>query len=948
MMWGVPEFHVPENQVVDRPGSLILSTVVVLGCFPLLTARAAIALEQKDTPLTSFSQFPIAHPSAVLEPARDERFSLHPSPDEKDSPEPKQEAIAQANDLIGQQDNLPTTPQQPTIIPTLPDAIPETPDRPPTEPPPVVIDPQQLLLETLTNSAERYPYITDPTDNLTFSPPLFRPNRDENYSTVDLRFAEGSPVLNQFSYGHFPQDEQFYWVLPGNRVVIETRGWQGGVRYQGRSQETELNQLVTLQQVLWGTQAIWTIPRNVISQATTPTQPFSIIAISGELTTAPGTTAGPVIINSGFDMQASNITFLTGAGVNSLLGSASTYSPIGGASLFQYLTDEQAPLFLQGFPTIDLSPLLDGGNVDLRVGAVIPNAVLEQTGISWGNIYEGIPAEFTAPVTSVPGIKIGRLGRFDNLDLLNILVNPYLGESERLQRYLNSLFWTSFGIREPQVLSLSQEQREADWYRGYLTRSHNRTLIEYDPIAPRTVYTNLFSNPGASLVLSLEESIDGLQSLHGTVGLAMGGLFEAVNLAPLNESLAEAREAIAAGSLFTPLETQATPEQRRQINQRLNRTLAYATFSSGLEQVSGRITLPSPVTPDRSRLFRLQTGLHRRQVSFLGQEITITEGATFISQLDLSSQDFGLLTFIGVPGSTVDSTVPENESFAVEVILARPEGEQFVFQGGTSGSEVAPLMIRGSDLAFDRIELTRVDQVQLEYNSFRGYLSLPAVEATLAGSWGDLNYSLSSGLWINFDAAAAPTVQENTLGEPEPSLGLYTNALVNLSTTRIHRDAADQPIGFESFGPLLRVNWDSTENLLAALSYSYTRQNRLGNWSLTPGLAFVVDGDDRQWIGFLNGTARTATGLEISAGLEVNEDTYYNASALQSVDPRLSLGVYAQNFSFDSEGIEERSLNFNAGVLLRYRMDGSSTFLEVRLGTGDRGFDSRIEGEFRF
>lgn len=108
---------------------------------------------------------------------------------------------------------------------TPPEATPETEPSPAT-PQQIIeeIDWRQNSLESLNSTSQRYPFIVNPTDNLTFEPQLFRPFRDEEYSTLDLRFAEDNPVLNKFTFAHFPKGDQFYWLLPGNRVVIETQG----------------------------------------------------------------------------------------------------------------------------------------------------------------------------------------------------------------------------------------------------------------------------------------------------------------------------------------------------------------------------------------------------------------------------------------------------------------------------------------------------------------------------------------------------------------------------------------------------------------------------------------------------------------------------------------------------------------------------------------------------
>ncbi|MBE9182626.1 hypothetical protein IQ268_29235 [Oculatella sp. LEGE 06141] len=850
--------------------------------------------------------------------------------------------------------SIPDSPilDSPPVIPE--SSIPESPEQPlenqqeqplesPTEP---EIDLEQVVLDTLTSTSERYPHIVNSTDNLTFLPQSFRPNADETYGSFDFRFAQQNPVLNRLTIARFPQSNQFYWIVEGNRVVAETEGWQGGVLYQGQSDVTHTRERVELQQVLWGTQAVWNIPRPAHLGVAEP-ENFSVTTVSGAIINSPGTPAGRIILNSGIDVNAPNVTRLTDLIPN--ISDASTYSPTGGADLFQSLSPDEAPLILQGFPTVDLSPLIDHGNVQLRQGEVIPTDVLSRAGISWGDIFTGEPSSFTAPVTSTSGIKIAQLTRFGNRDLLGILVNPNLRGTERDLSYLNSLFWTSFGRRQPEFELLSQNQNTEDWYRAYLSHTHNRVAIDYDPVDIRATYTNIFANPGVSVVLALNGGIDTTQTLNATLGLLLGGLFEEVDLNNIDRSLEEARQAFDNRGVFSSLSTQATSTQRRQINQRLNQTLAYTNFTSGLEQVSGGITFPSSITPNTSNLFRLQTGLYRRSVQFLHQKRHVIVGDTFISNLRLSNRTFGPLTFIGSP--TTDSSTPiqpTNEAFAVDVILTGPGGEQFVQQYNSADVSANPLMVRGADLTFDRIELTRIDHVETEFDSFRGYLSLPAIEMTWVGSSNDFNYSLSSGLWLNLNANEAPGVSHNSLGLPEPTIGIYANAVLNLSTTDITLDSNNNPVSASTYGPLLRMNWDSTSRFFTALSYAYSHQERNWRYSLTPGIAIAVNSDNTQRIVFLNGDLVTASGLELSGGLELSENTFFNVQVIQSVNPRLSVGAYIQNFSSDSEGLETRSLNLNYGALLRYTLNGNNRSTTIRIGTGDRGLDARIQGEFQF
>ncbi|NEP27332.1 hypothetical protein, partial [Moorena sp. SIO3I6] len=81
------------------------------------------------------------------------------------------------------------------------------------------------ISDVITQSATKYPWIINPTDKLTFDPTSFRPNKNDNYLETELRFADDNPILNRFTFANFPKDSQFYWVLDGNTVVIETQGF---------------------------------------------------------------------------------------------------------------------------------------------------------------------------------------------------------------------------------------------------------------------------------------------------------------------------------------------------------------------------------------------------------------------------------------------------------------------------------------------------------------------------------------------------------------------------------------------------------------------------------------------------------------------------------------------------------------------------------------------------
>ncbi|MCF2145933.1 hypothetical protein IQ276_005555 [Desmonostoc muscorum LEGE 12446] len=816
---------------------------------------------------------------------------------------------------------------------------------------------KKIILDALTTSANRYPWIVNPTDNLTFKPQLFKPNEDENYIDTDLsiRFSGDNQIIEKFTYGKFPESDQFYWVLDNNRLVIETKGIQAGILYQGRSSETYSTQNMTSTQAFWGLQSLNTLPVNfdeLIGEV--GINDFSIVSIAGQVINPEGVPAGRVIINSGVNPEDPNVTILRNPTPN--IGSGSTLSNQGGEALFDLLDATNTPQILQAFPTTNFKPLLDGGNIRLQQGEIIPDSVLEAAGIFWGDILTGEGFGFTAPVSSLPGVKIAQRGRFDNPDLLNIAVNPYLTQTERDLSYLNSLFWVSFGKRDPQFEVLSQTpQKTSDWHRLYASYPHNRTVIQYDPEKISASYSNIFASPGFSITANFSDfSIDGIQTANSTLGLALGGIFKFIKIDNIDESIAEARERFQNGESFAELNTKSTPNQRRQINNRLNRTLAYSNAASGLEQVSGNITLESKTTPNNSSILEVRTGNHRRAVQFLQRDIELLDpGETFFSTLRLSNETFGPLTFIGnqIPLNNTGIT-PVNESSAVEVILTNSQGRQFVQKFSSADNTIVPIPVQTFDLAFDYFELTRVDLIGVGFNSFNGYLSLPSVELLAAGSSGDLNYSASLGTWFNINADSAPGVSNNNLGLPEPSVGIYVNVLANYIKTHVQLDSNKKPVAINTHVPSLQINWNSASNannpFSTVLSYYFNRQERNLSFSLAPAIAFIQENSNGELLGLFSGELSTSTGLNINTNLEFGEKFFYELKGLQRLGRNLSVGAYIKNYATRNVGLNSRVSGLNYGLIFRHQFPDNNVFLESLIGTGENGFDMQIKGGYRF
>ncbi len=824
------------------------------------------------------------------------------------------------------------------------------------QPTPIVIEQiDQLIQNALIGTSRGYPWIVNSSDTLSFAPLLFKPKQDSTYFNIDLRWSEDNPVINQITFGVFPHKDQFYWVLDNNRVVIETLGPQGGLIYQALERDFTFRQTLTQTQSFSGYQAVWVIPNDLQRLfKVEDLKDYTIISIGGSLTNPEGTTAKPVIINSGIDYNDENVIVLPNSSsfvVNPSTGS--TNSPQGGGSLFGNLEVENSPLILQGFPTTDLSPLAE---VDLKEGSLIPKDVLARAGISWGNIFTGEPATFTAPVTSISGIKVGQIGKFDNQDLLNILVNPFLTNRQRDRYYLNSLLWVPLGVREPEVNTILDQEKSKtyDWYRLYLSVSHNRLILQYDPERTRASYASVFSNPGVSLSFAYnDDSWDDTSSINATIGMAMGLVFEFINTHELNEALDEAKDKRDNGNIFAPLETQMSPQQRKAINQRLNSTLAYATLGSGLNQVSGYISFPSIITPEASSLFQIKTGNIRRAVQFLEADTgDWLEGDTFIAEARLSNRTFGPLTFFGSPLPIPPIAVRSNESSAAEIILLGPDGRKFIKRFNSNDLTTVPIGIRIFDQAFDRLVLQRIDTREVTQKYYNGYLYLPTVEAVYAGSDRDLTYSLNTGIWFNVDPNSAGNVDFNNSGLQEPAVGVYTNATLAATTTNFFLTPENKIAGIITQIPSFRFNWNSANNgnnpWQVSLSHTTFYQTANSDYSLTGSLAYISQYSNGPVIGLFAGKMGFDSGTNVSFNLELGGQIYYTVNLLQEIIPNLSIGPYVSNYTDVNFGFNSRILGLNYGGIIQHKFPDSPVTFSAQFGTGENGFEAKVKGGYRF
>ena len=840
----------------------------------------------------------------------------------------------------------------PPNIPTVPTQTPEqileqTNPTLPRETTPEISQPQirpeqidQVIEFAITTTSIRYPWLTNPTDRLTFSPTIFNPNQAESYLDTDIRFASQNPTVVKLTYGYFPKGEQFYWVLPNNRIVIETQGFQGGIIQQGRGTDLNFRSVITLSRALTGNQVVTTLPEQ-FSEITNNLDPatFSVQSIAAQILNPIGVPAGQVVINSGVDRNSPSVTvFGLAAGAN--LGN---------------IEAQNTPQILQGFATVNIQPLFDNGRIAFQKDSVVSESGLAALGLSFGTASSSTLEGFS----SFPGVKILQPDKFDNFDLYQVLTRRDLKRDEKAFYYLNSLFWSNLGQRTPEITTRLQ-QDNSSWQRLFISRPVNQTLITYDPKEVKATYNNRFVNVGASISYSFDKGrINFPQSINNTLGLLLGSTFFALDPQNLQAQVDEAKAARDQGVLnknarFTPLTTAATGIERQQINQRLNSSLLYSSLSSGLEQISGNLTFDSNITPSESGLLQVRTGLYRRLVQFADRETERIQGDTVVSNLRTAVDRFGPLTFIGTQ-IPVNETgfLPVNESFASEIVLTAPDGRQFVnsIDSSVPAFTTIPIGINRLAIAFDRIELRRRDRENGSFSNYQGSISLPSVEAAWTGSSDNFNYSVSSGLWFNVAPDTAGNVVNNTLGTKEPTFGAFLNAILAWSSTNVELGEGNTVAAVNTQSPVIRLSWNSSINPNNAsflnFSYTFARQMPNVNFSVTPGLLVIDQRDSIRTVGFLQSSLNLGS-LRFLSSLELERSNLiWSVEATQALDTSWSAGLFYKNFREVNQGFENRVTESNYGLLLRYLIPQTPTSIEAQFGASKDSLELRIRGNLR-
>jgi hypothetical protein len=796
-----------------------------------------------------------------------------------------------------------------------------------------------LVRNAIINTAGRYPWIIDPTDRLSFSALLFRPGEKEVYSNFDFQTTDGSAGVNRFSVGVFPKKDSFYWILDNNQIVMETRGELYGVSYQGESKDFDITRKMNLIQSYGGNQFVVALAPDMerllgnadsnFNNGSNNTSGASILTVAAQLTNPVGVPAQQITINNpAITNNTNNITHVK-------IPSQST--------LYDNIEIANAPKILQAYPTVNLQSL---ASLSLYRGEEIPESVLKDSGITFGSIFKNTAPRFTPSVSSTAGIKVLQSGRFDNPDLLKMLLDRSISDSTRNVHYLNSLYWSSYGIRG-EKLSEKTQSNSYRWYRLYASQAHNRVLLRYDKNKAEATYTQVFANPGISITLRPETfDVDGTQSITNSVGLLTGLIYDQINPSNINKLLATARKRYQNREVFSTLSTKATSEERRQINRRLNSTLAFTNLASGIEQVSGKITFSSRIKPRQSSMWQVRSGLYRRSVLFFESQSTVTSGPITFGETRFSPDRLGPLGFANsfTPESKVDNPIPTNESFAVQTLMTTADGRQFLFQDSSENLLGVPIPARATALVFDRFELRRSETQRVKNYIFSGYKFLPATELVYSGTNKNINYSMSVGTWINPNAHLLLNVSDNQSIFKEPTVGVYANANVNSTNLKISRDAKGNPIEVFNFSPSLTLRLNSSSSVLnqnlVALSSLFFYQNRNFEVAVAPGVQY----NDR-FIGVLPASLRFKNGLSFETALEVGERTYYRLEALQAVNRDLSLGLYVRNFT-DIDRSRLRSDSY--GLKMRFNVPKTVLFTDFTIGNSSQGLDIRLQGSMNF
>ena len=848
----------------------------------------------------------------------------------------------------------------------------------------------------LESVAVRYPFIVNTNDLLTINPYEYRPTILNFYVNLtfdldqyslgnQLSFKEfNDPLLKNFNFSYYPNNQQFYWLYDNN-VVIETNGFHGNINYQGNVITQKSRQTAISTIPFFGVQTVFALPQAFESARGFEKDNNNLNITSGavEVVSPQGVPGVPqVVFNINGEIEVVSLDDTR---------KASTFTEQGGGSSFGNLDAENAPKFLQGFPTINFQGLLDN-KVRLQIGQRIPLENLAKIGVTVGDFFTTAGFNFNQSFSSLPGVKtlqfdkgfedqLSRIyasalnldsSQLQNNDIVALMSNPFLTQEQRDFHYLNSLIWYSGGQRAPEITTRSFEPETHNWYRYIFNYSQNRTLLKYHPEKVELSYTNVFANPGVSLTVSpFLSDVDERQMVNATLGLALGGLFYLLNPNDINGALTTARQKYEENQAPESFSTQSTSADRRAMNLRLNNSLQNANLVSQLNQVSGSYTITDHVTPNSSLLFQLRTGTYQRAVQFFSREIGewTPESPLFFSVI--SPNDFGPLAYTGVnvPIEFTNIEPLNRTSFAFTKVQNSQGDVLFEQQLAVQSEAFTALPIVGpgkaADIEFGRIEISRFRQREFEDTSYIGYLYLPALEFILSGTSKGFSYSLSLGAWTNLYPQSSPQIDENISDLQEKTVGIFSSINLRWNFNNIWYNKNKQWETIISNSPFVNFSWNSSPNRLNISSanfgnvFQFVRQN----WNLTWFSNFSFSPQElnaaapRSSLGnisyFSSLNFSESSGLNIIFPISFGDKVFYSVEATYPIikDQKLGstrLGFYYSNYSVATRGFDNQFEDPNYGLVIKYNNPSSLLSIEAYLGHSDSGFRGRIQSSINF
>jgi hypothetical protein len=235
--------------------------------------------------------------------------------------------------------------------------------------------------------------------------------------------------------------------------------------------------------------------------------------------------------------------------------------------------------------------------------------------------------------------------------------------------------------------------------------------------------------------------------------------------------------------------------------------------------------------------------------------------------------------------------------------------------------------------------------------SFDGNIQIPAIETLWQRSRGPFNYALSTGMWLNLARDTAPNVERNRIGPKENPIGMYTNAAVNWSKsgTTLKPDKSIKQIRTQI--ATAQFSWNTASNAsnptYLNLNYSYLHQAPKFNWTSTLGVFLAAYNQRVEPISFWRNQLGLRSGLDVISSVEKKTtSTNLLFEAIQSIGPRWSLGLYAQNFR-TSPGLNRRILGQEKGLIIKHRSPRGNTW-QARLNLDQRNWALQIQSNLNF